>query len=116
MPSDRGLAPEVEQQVFGEADRTDRLLEVVSPDGGGQAVKVHRDAWVYVSRLTPGTDVGHDLRQGRGAYLYVIEGSLAAGNEKLATGDAAKVRDERTLDLRADETSELILVDVPLDD
>jgi quercetin 2,3-dioxygenase len=116
MPSDRGLSPDLEQQVFGEADRTDRLLEVVSPDGGGPAVKVHRDAWVYVSRLMPGTEVGHQFGRGRGAYLYVIEGALAAGNQKLATGDAAKVRDERTLDLRADETSELILVDVPVDD
>jgi redox-sensitive bicupin YhaK (pirin superfamily) len=116
MPTDLGLPPDVEQQVFGEADRTDRLLEVVSPDGGGQAVKVHRDAWVYVSRLTSGTEVGHEFRQGRGAYLYVIDGALAAGNEQLATGDAAKVRDERTLELRADETSELILIDVPLDD
>ncbi|MGH2546372.1 MAG: pirin family protein, partial [Actinomycetota bacterium] len=36
-------------------------------------------------------------------------------DEKLGTGDAAKVRDEDTLPLAADETTELILVDVPLD-
>src|SRR5919106_238609 len=35
LPNERGLSPDLEQQVFGEADRTDRLLEVVSPDGGG---------------------------------------------------------------------------------
>jgi len=112
LPSELGLPPSVEQKVF--TDRTDRLLEVVSPDGG-EAVLVHRDAWVYVSRLTPGTEVEHRFGSGRCGYLYVISGALEVGDEKLGTGDAAKIRDEATLPLRAAETTELILVDVPLD-
>jgi redox-sensitive bicupin YhaK (pirin superfamily) len=114
MPTERGLPPSLEQKVFTEQDRTDRLLEVLSPDGG-EAVKVHGDARVFVSRLNAGTEIAHELGPGRGAYLYVIEGALRAGDEKLGTGDAAKVRDEDTLPLAADETTELILVDVPLD-
>jgi redox-sensitive bicupin YhaK (pirin superfamily) len=114
MPTERGLSPSLEQKVFTEQDRTDRLLEVLSPDGG-EAVKVHGDARVFVSRLNAGMEVAHGLGPGRGAYLYVIEGALRAGDEKLGTGDAAKVRDEDTLPLAADETTELILVDVPLD-
>jgi redox-sensitive bicupin YhaK (pirin superfamily) len=114
MPTERGLSPSLEQKVFTEQDRTDRLLEVLSPDGG-EAVKVHGDARVFVSRLNAGTEIAHGLGPGRGAYLYVIEGALRAGDEKLGTGDAAKVRDEDTLPLAADETTELILVDVPLD-
>jgi redox-sensitive bicupin YhaK (pirin superfamily) len=114
MPTERGLPPSLEQRVFTEEDRTDRLLEVLSPDDG-EAVKVHGDARVYVSRLSPGTEIAHRLGPGRGAYLYVIEGGLRTDHEKLGTGDAAKVRDEDTLRLEADETTELILVDVPLD-
>jgi hypothetical protein len=114
MPTERGLPPSLEQKVFTEQDRTDRLLEVLSPDGG-EAVKVHGDARVFVSRLNAGTEIAHELGPGRGAYLYVIEGALRAGDEKLGTGDAAKVRDKDTLPLAADETTELILVDVPLD-
>jgi quercetin 2,3-dioxygenase len=114
MPTERGLSPSLEQKVFTEQDRTDRLLEVLSPDGG-EAVKVHGDARVFVSRLNAGTEIAHGLGPGRGAYLYVIEGALRAGDEKLGTGDAAKVRDEDTLPLAADETTELILVNVPLD-
>ncbi|MGH2546753.1 MAG: pirin family protein [Actinomycetota bacterium] len=113
-PTERGLSPSLEQKAFTEQDRTDRLLEVLSPDGG-ETVKVHGDARVFVSRLNAGTEVVHRLGPGRGTYLYVIEGALRAGDEKLGTGDAAKVRDEDTLPLAADETTELILVDVPLD-
>ncbi len=114
LPSERGLDPSVEQRVFTRADRTDRLLEVFSPSGR-DAVKVHRDAWVYVARLNPGIEVEHAFDEGRGGYLYLIEGRLIAGDEKLETGDAAKIRDEWSLRLRADGVSELMLVDVPLD-
>jgi redox-sensitive bicupin YhaK (pirin superfamily) len=45
----------------------------------------------------------------------VIEGSLTVNDESLGTGDAAKIRDEAELRLAAEDTTELILVDVPLD-
>jgi hypothetical protein len=60
MPNERGLPPGVEQKVFTREDRTDRLLEVISGNGG-DAVLVHQDAHVFVSRLRPGTVVEHPL-------------------------------------------------------
>jgi redox-sensitive bicupin YhaK (pirin superfamily) len=114
LPNERGLPPSLEQKVFTQDDRTDRLLEVFSPDGG-DSVMVHRDVWVHVARLTPGTEVKHGFEGGRGAYLYVIEGSATVNDETLGTGDAAKIRDEAALRLSTEATTELILVDVPLD-
>jgi redox-sensitive bicupin YhaK (pirin superfamily) len=77
---------------------------------------VHRDAWAYVSRLRPGAEASHPFGEGRGGYLYVIEGDLGAGKERLATGDAAKIAEERSVELRAEDATELLLVDVPLSD
>jgi redox-sensitive bicupin YhaK (pirin superfamily) len=114
MPSEQGLPPSLEQKVFTEKDRTDRLLEVLSPDGG-DAVMVHRDVWTSVARMNAGTEASHPFATGRGGYLYVIEGSLTVNDESLGTGDAAKIRDEAELRLAAEDTTELILVDVPLD-
>src|SRR6184192_2474533 len=67
MPRERGLTPGVEQKVFTQAQRTDRLLEVVSPEDG-DAVLVHQDARVFVSSLSPGTEVARTLADGFGAY------------------------------------------------
>jgi hypothetical protein len=114
LPAQLGLPPSLEQKVFTTEQRTDRLLEVLSPRGG-EAVKVHQDASVHVARLNAGTGVEHSFGEGRGGYLYLIEGALTVGDQKLATGDAAKIRDELELSLQAEDTSELILVDVPLD-
>ena len=116
IPNERGLEPSVEQRVFTAEDRSNRLLRVVAgPDRDGDAVLVHQDAAVYVSSLTAGGSVRHDFRPGGGAYLYLIDGAVEVGGEKLAIGDAAAISDEPALEVRAIEPTELIMVEVRLD-
>jgi len=111
MPSEPGLAPGVEQKVFTQQDRTDTLLRVISGDGG-DAVLVHQDAHVFVSRLNVGARVEHALGDGRGVYLYVIEGDAEVNGEHMHTGAAAQITNERLVAIAATAASELILVDV----
>jgi redox-sensitive bicupin YhaK (pirin superfamily) len=114
MPRERGLRPSVEQKVFTREDRRGRLLRIISGEGGDSAL-VHQDASVYVSSLEPGEGVGHPLGPGTGVYFYLIEGAARLGQEKLETGDAAKISDETSLEIQADESTELIMVEVRLD-
>jgi redox-sensitive bicupin YhaK (pirin superfamily) len=111
MPAERGLPPGVEQKVFTEEARTDRLLRVISGDGS-PAVLVHQDAHVFVSRLTPGSSVSLEMGDGRGLYVYVIDGAVALNGEDMGTGDAAQIRDERQVVALAASDAELIVVDV----
>jgi redox-sensitive bicupin YhaK (pirin superfamily) len=112
LPDTADLPPGVEQRVFTREDRTNRLLKVMGPEGG-DVVKVHQDASVYVASLEPGAQVRHELGPGRGAYVYVIEGKGSIDDQEVSTGDAAKVTDQPQISLRAEEPTELILVDVP---
>jgi redox-sensitive bicupin YhaK (pirin superfamily) len=114
LPNAPSLPPGVEQRVFTEQDRKNRLLKVIGPEGG-EVVEVHQDASVHVASLEPGVEVEHDLGAGRGAYVYLIEGSVALDGEDMSTGDAAKVTHQPKLRIRASEPSELILVDVPME-
>jgi len=115
LPQQLGLDPEVEQQVFMLEDRSDKLLRAISPDGG-DAVLVHQDASVYISRMSEGTTLEHSFEPDQGAYLYVIEGSLELDDEKLGTGDAAKISGEAAIRLHALAPTELIMVEVRLSD
>jgi len=113
LPDTPNLKPQVEQRVFTREDRADRLLKVMGPEGG-DIVKVHQNASVYVASLGAGTEVVHEIGKGRGVYVYLIEGAAALDGESVTTGDAAKVTDQRALAIAAREPSELILVDVPM--
>jgi quercetin 2,3-dioxygenase len=113
LPDTPGLPPALQQRQFTKAQRTDRLLEVIGPEDA-DLIRIHQNAAVYVAAMTAGTDLAHHFGAGRGGYLYLIEGDLRVGNERLSTGDAAKIVEEPELRLHADDASELLLVDVPL--
>lgn len=114
LPDTPDLAPGVEQRVFTKADRTNRLLRVIGPEGG-EVVRLHQNASVHVAHLEPGMEVSHAIGEGRGVYAYLIEGAATFDDEEVVTGSAAEVVDQPELRIRAREASELILVDVLMD-
>jgi len=115
IPAQRGLAPDVAQKQYAVADRTDRLLRFLKPDGAdGEGLTVARDVSMFVSRLSKGREVRHEFANGRGGYLYLIDGTALANGQHLSRGDAAYVLGAGELALQADEESDLILVDTPL--
>lgn len=116
MPDTRGLAPSVEQRQHTREDRHNHLLRILRPVGveGDTGVTVHQNVSMYVARLDPGVHVEHTFGEGRGGYFYLIEGALDLNDERLTTGDAAKVLGGGLLRIAAADTSELLFVDTPL--
>jgi redox-sensitive bicupin YhaK (pirin superfamily) len=112
LPSQGGLEPGVEQKIFTTEDRTNRLLEAMSSDGG-EAVMVNGDARVFISRLESGHQVTHEFSGERAGYLYAISGAVDVNGSRLTTGDAVSILDEPAITLSAADDTELILVDVP---
>src|SRR3990172_7953902 len=106
MPRERGLPPSLEQKILTREERTNVLLPAISPDGGS-GVGVHQDAWVYVSRLEAGRSLEHEFAPGFGAYFFLIEGEASLNGERLATGDAARIWDEKRVAVEARQPSEL---------
>lgn len=111
IPRERGVPPSLEQKVFSRDDRTNLLLPVITPDGV-TGVSVHQEARLFVSRLEAGRSLEHEFAPGFGAYFFAIEGEISLNDERLAAGDAARIRDEGRLRIEARETVELIMVEV----
>lgn len=113
LPEKEGLTPSYEQKQFTVEQRTGRLLPIAAGGDTAGAVKVHQDVTFYVSRLNPGDAVEHELKAGRRAFLYVIEGGVEVNGEKLETGDQARITEAGRLAVSAGASSELILIDLP---
>ena len=114
LPDTAGLPPEVEQRVFTREDRTNRLLRVIGPEGG-EVVKVHQDASVHVAALEPGAEVVHPIGEGRGVYVYLIDGE-ATLRRRATSRPATRPRSPTSPSFASGraQPSELILVDVPM--
>jgi redox-sensitive bicupin YhaK (pirin superfamily) len=91
------------------------LLRVIRPGASpGDEIDVAQDASVYVGQLDPGVMVEQTVPTGHGGYFYLTQGGVALNDEQLSTGDAAYVRGDGLLRIRADQPSEVVLVDTVL--
>src|SRR5260370_35164289 len=96
LPDTPSLPPGLQQHRFTTEERTDRLLKVIGP-AATDPVRVHQDAAVFVSRLSPSTAVAHDFPPGPGRFPYLIEGSASVGAQHRTTGEPAKNEAERPI-------------------
>lgn len=113
LPERAGLTPSYEQKRFTPEQRAGSLLPIASGQDAPGAVKIHQDATFYVSRLGSGDRVAHELKPGRRAFFYVIDGEVTLNGESLSAGDQARVTDVAELDIVGARESEVILIDLP---
>jgi redox-sensitive bicupin YhaK (pirin superfamily) len=113
LPERAGLTPSYEQKQFTAEQRTGALLPIASGQDSPGVVKIHQDVTFYVSRLRAGDRVAHELKLGRRAFFYVIDGEVTLNEEGLSAGDQARVTDVTKLEIAGARESEVILIDLP---
>ncbi len=108
------MQPSVEQKAVKKEERTNRLFPLVS-NKHSQALPIASDAEVYSCFLKKGNVLKHEIEDGRGAYLYMLEGGTVNVNDNIIpTFGAMKAIGKLELTVRAEEDSELLLIDVLL--
>jgi redox-sensitive bicupin YhaK (pirin superfamily) len=88
VPSRNGLPPNYAQKSF--AHMAERPLTLAcSADGRARSLKINQDADLFIGRLQPSEQTCHPVRDGRHAWVQLIEGDLSLNDELLAAGDGA---------------------------
>lgn len=109
------MDPAYDQKSF--ADMLPNAWTVVAgPAGEGVShAKIHQQAWVNRGDFEAGKKIEYAMKaKGNGAYLFVIDGEVQVGEQRLVKGDGFGVweTDAFTVDILA--PSKLLLVDVPM--
>jgi redox-sensitive bicupin YhaK (pirin superfamily) len=112
LPNQRGLEPSYEQKEFPAEEKRGKLRLIAGPDGKDGSVIVHQDARLYVSLVSAGQQVQHDLAPGRYAWLQVAKGAVELNGKALAQGDGAAVSEESKLTIKGTQDAEILLFDL----
>lgn len=111
------------QLGFSTEERKGRLRMYVSPDGRDGSMPINTNAFIYAGLFEPGQTAVHDIDEGRGVWIQVVDGRMDvtwtdAGDNALALvlGDGAGISDIDKLSLSFRESTELLLFDVRLDE
>lgn len=111
-PERKGIEPSYEQKRFDESEQQNQLRLVASPEAEAGSLLIHQDARIYLSRIDSGQSVSHTLSAGRHAWLQVLRGTVLLNGTPLDTSDGAAVSDLQELNIKANESAEIMLFDL----
>jgi redox-sensitive bicupin YhaK (pirin superfamily) len=112
QPREHGLKPSYTEWHPSSQHADDPKVLVISPDGRDGSAGIQQDAEIYRILLEPGQSVQHEVREGRGIWLQIAEGSVVLNGITLATGDAAATEVSGTLTLTANSRTNALLFDL----
>ena len=112
QPREHGLKPSYTEWHPSSRHADDPKVLVISPDGRDGSAGIQQDAEIYRILLEPGQSIQHEVREGRGIWLHIAEGSLVLNGTTLETGDAAATEVSGTLTLTANSRTNALFFDL----
>ncbi len=108
LPSQDGIKPGYQQKQFG---RDLGLKLLVSPDGRDESLPIGQDVDLYRSLLSKGDSSQLKLRNNK-AWVQMVKGEIALGDQLLKAGDAAAITEAKHLELIAQSDAEALVFDL----
>ena len=112
QPRERGLTPSYTEWHPDPAKDGDAKVLVISPDGRDGSATIQQEADVYRIRLQAGDQTAHTLREGRGLWFQLIQGSVTIGDVTLEAGDAVSTERAGDWTVKATQDAEALLFDL----
>lgn len=112
LPLRQGMEPGYEQKHFTNAEKTNILRLVASPDGAENSVQLNADARIYATLMDGSTALHQALDAQRKAYVFVVSGAVSINGQKLTSGDAALIENESSLTLDQASQAEVLVFDL----
>jgi redox-sensitive bicupin YhaK (pirin superfamily) len=115
IPNKKNVEPRYDQITLDKKDRFNQWQQVVSPFEDDPGVWIHQDAWFYMSSLEAGKSLDYKLHKPtNGVYLFLLEGELEIGEQKLQKRDAIGMWELDNFYVEASSDAEILLMEVPM--
>jgi quercetin 2,3-dioxygenase len=112
IPTRQGEKPSWGARPFPKSDRTGRFIVLASGfEGDGDALPIRTDARVVGATLKAGETATYALGADRRAYLVPASGAIEVNGVRVTARDGAAVEKVDTLEVKALEDAEIVLVD-----
>ncbi len=112
LPERTGIEPSYEQKRFSDEERHNQLRLVASRNAEHGSLLIHQDTRIFLSKMDAGTEIKHELKEHRHAWLQVLRGTVSLNGTHLDTSDGVAVSDERSMDIQANTHAEIMLFDL----
>jgi redox-sensitive bicupin YhaK (pirin superfamily) len=112
FPDHQGLEPSYQQKNFTKKRQSNHLTLVASKTGEDESLTISQDVKMYVLDLEEGKSFFYAFSLNRMVWVQVAKGRILLNGSMLNQGDGAAVSFEKSLDIIANETAEILIFDL----
>jgi quercetin 2,3-dioxygenase len=115
FPKEQNITPRYDQKKFTLEERKNNLQTVASGFKTNGALYIHQNAAITLGNIENGKKIKYkNFKPGNGSYLLVIKGKINLLGEELSTRDAIGIWEENQIEISAEDDTDLIIVEVPM--
>jgi len=113
-PNVLNVTPRYDQQNFGEKDKHNKLIQILSPDQNDEGVWIYQNAWFHLGDLDKDFEIKYELKkEENGVYIFVIEGDIEANGQVLNSRDGYGIWHSPSINLKATSKAKVLIMEVP---
>jgi redox-sensitive bicupin YhaK (pirin superfamily) len=115
IPKVPNTAPSYQQISLNGTDRKNKIQQIVTPIPCDNKLSINQDAWLALSDLEAEKDIKYELKsKENGVYIFVLRGSLSIEQKLLESRDAIGIWNTQTIQIKANNNSEILIIEVPM--
>jgi hypothetical protein len=115
FPARLNVEPRYDQIQVDAADRHNKLQQIVAPGPSDEGMWIYQKAWFSLGQLEEGIMTRYKFKgEKTGLYAFVIKGDMQLENHSLSTRDGLGIWNAGEVTIRAESSSEFLLMEVPM--
>ncbi|HKK11818.1 MAG TPA: pirin family protein [Flavobacteriaceae bacterium] len=117
IPNQQDIKPRYDQKKFKAENRKNQLQTLVTSinDSDAESLKIHQDAVLSRIDLDEGKTFEYQLKsEDHGVYVMTIHGDISIDGKQLKTRDAIGISETGSFEVRANEDSGILFIEVPM--
>ena len=114
IPEIENITPYYNQKIFEALERKNKFQVLVSPKDKQVvgSLPINQQGYISMIDLDKGFETAYDLKNG--AYFFLIEGEVLIEDENLEKRDAIGIIEKDKVNIKANKSSKLLVIDVPM--
>jgi len=115
FPDKKNVEPRYGQAKFQDEEMSGKWRTVISPEGSGNTLWIHQQAWFSIGNFEPGTNISYKLKKADSlVYVFLISGELTLEGETLHFRDGAGLEAiDNDIAMTTNKQSKVLVMEIP---
>ncbi|RYG17325.1 MAG: pirin family protein [Chitinophagaceae bacterium] len=116
FPNQRNVQPRYDQILLDNQNKRNELIQILSPNAQDAGVWIYQNAWFNLGRFDKDHSKAYTFHQKEnGVYIFVLKGKIEVNGRILESRDGFGVWETDSVELKAIEDAEFLIMEVPME-